>query len=680
MAEGKTNSYKKIVVQQEQELIDLVREIKNSTEKRLIIVFAHESDLLVSPVNFKVLQESADEEEKALVFQIVQNPAGIRNAEKASVTILESLGDITEEIWQDIENSLDARRRDRERILKGFDQKAGSVIIPPILDSQAASQNQNVGDIPTDNIEIPEEKPISAFQKKIEDVLAKSKNELQNSSTKTVEQDGMIIALDHDIDGDTNGTVGKSEDIGMIPKASTRENRPNESLIGRNFKPDNPKEVFTSDPTSSEESAMQSKRFKPIATGGKSTVATQNRVKTNIFKKLNLKKIALLFLLPLFIIAAGALWAVYTFTPLVKVKVFIESRPVAVKEVFTGDPSTTEFSLDELKLRVKKETVSDEISDSAAATGVGSRGTKAGGIVTIKCFLDGATQIATGTVITSEDNQSYVVVSDVSLECPTTSEATVEAVEVGEEFNLASGTAFSVAGYSFDEVNAVNDSASFSGGSKETFTVINQSDINNLAEKMKESVAKEAEARLKELSNEEWEIVESTIKASESPEVTSDFPAGAEVSIVNVTVKTNSTSLYFNKKDLLDNADELLLKAAQEKNLFESDKELNLTLDKDIISSTKVKSVKDSTIQVTLTASGSVKPTVSKEQITKDLSGMDWDKGINYLGGLAFVAQNTEVEFIPDYFPDNFRYFPDKQGRILITVKEVEAKPIEPQD
>ncbi|MCA9375093.1 baseplate J/gp47 family protein [Candidatus Dojkabacteria bacterium] len=676
MPDGKNNSYKKIVVQQNQELIDIVREIKNSKENRLIVVFAEESDLLISPVNFKVLQETADEENKALVFQIIQNPAGIRNAEKASVTILESLGNITEQMWQDIESSLDARRRDRERVLKGVNQKAGSVIIPQTPATESPSEE---GNQPNDKNENKEpDKPISAFQKKIEDVLAKSKSELQHIKSKTIEQDGMLIALDHDIEEDSEVPPNQTEDKGMMAKTSTHDSSSNESLVGKNFKPEAPREVFTSNPHTTEQNAMKTKHFSPIPTDRKSPDKPKIKMSLNIFKKMNGKKVLLLFVLPLLVITAASLWAVYTYAPLVKVNIFIESRPVAAKEVFTGDPSTTEFNLEGSKLRVKKETISDETSDSAAATGVGSRGTKAGGIVTVKCFLDGATQIAAGTAIASEDNLSYTIVSDVSLECPTTTEATVEAADVGEEYNLASGTAFSVAGYTIDEINAVNDSASFSGGSKETFTVITQSDINNLAEKIKEAAAKDAENKLKELSNDEWEIIESTIKAGDNPTISSDFPSGAEVDIVNVTAKTSSTALYYNKKDLLDNADELLLKAAQDENLFESSKDLDLKLDKDIVTSVKVKSVKGSTVKVTITASGAVKPTVDKELIAKDLSGKNWDDGIKYLGDLSFVAQNTEVEFLPDYFPKSLRYFPNRQGRILITVKEVEPQVVEP--
>lgn len=57
----------KIVVNKEDELTDLVSSILEAPNERIVLTFAEETDLLISPINLKVLLETADEREKLLV-------------------------------------------------------------------------------------------------------------------------------------------------------------------------------------------------------------------------------------------------------------------------------------------------------------------------------------------------------------------------------------------------------------------------------------------------------------------------------------------------------------------------------------------------------------------------------------------------------------------------------------
>ena len=78
-----SNKITKIVVNSEDELTDIVSGIQNAKTEKIILTFAEESDILISPINLAVIKETADEIEKVLVCQIIKNPTGLRNSKMA---------------------------------------------------------------------------------------------------------------------------------------------------------------------------------------------------------------------------------------------------------------------------------------------------------------------------------------------------------------------------------------------------------------------------------------------------------------------------------------------------------------------------------------------------------------------------------------------------------------------
>lgn len=90
----------KVVVSKEDELTDIVTSIIESKNNKIVLTFAEDSDLLISPINLKVILETADEQEKYLIAQIIKNPTGVRNANLAGITAIETTALPTEDIWE----------------------------------------------------------------------------------------------------------------------------------------------------------------------------------------------------------------------------------------------------------------------------------------------------------------------------------------------------------------------------------------------------------------------------------------------------------------------------------------------------------------------------------------------------------------------------------------------------
>ena len=68
--ENKKKNRAKIIVSAEDELTDLLRKTSALSDFNILFTFAEESDLLISPINLKVLQEVCDELEKNIILQI----------------------------------------------------------------------------------------------------------------------------------------------------------------------------------------------------------------------------------------------------------------------------------------------------------------------------------------------------------------------------------------------------------------------------------------------------------------------------------------------------------------------------------------------------------------------------------------------------------------------------------
>jgi hypothetical protein len=235
---------------------------------------------------------------------------------------------------------------------------------------------------------------------------------------------------------------------------------------------------------------------------------------------------------------------------------------------------------------------------------------------------------------------------------------------------LASGKSFTVSGFSSEDLVAEN-SAAFTGGSKEGYTVVAQGDVDGVVDNLKKDAFKDAEEELDGLAINGWEIVDSTVKSEVDGDPTTDVPVGAESDIVNVTIKTKSFALYFMRSDIDDSIEELIKEQTKDESLFESSTNAELKLDESVNSEVEVTKVSGEDVTVLLTANTSVRPDVDKGGIVKSLSGMGWEDGMKYLESLDFTAKESKVSFGPDWFPQFLRYFPGRQGRILISVIEL---------
>lgn len=561
----------KIVVGKDDELTDIVTGIIDSTNERILLTFAEESDLLISPVNLSVLLETGDENEKIMIAQIIKNPTGVRNANSAGITTIETTTLPEEEVWEE----------EIERKTERLNPKPKEV---PIKEQVKESEGISIG----------------------EDIQTK----------------------DEEIDN-------------IVPPT------------------ENPKEEESKHIQTEKESSIRKKEKKEIT------------AKT--------KKILLIVGPAILVILSLIAFIYYKTAPFVRIRIYTESKEVGLEKIFTGDSNIKEIDFENLRIPIKKESAEKARSTTVKATGVAYKGEKATGKIGIAYRKDGGCtdvpnlDLPGSTVLISDGGKYFKLDAAISIPCSLTPvEASVTANEIGTEYNLPQGTSFSIQNYPKSEVFGMA-SVAITGGTKEEYTVLQQQDVNTAMEELKKMATEEAETELKDKSGGSWDIILSSIK-SEIPKdsVKTGVPVGGETKDTSLELKVVSEATYFLKEGFDTKLSEMLTEEARAKNLFETEKNLELTLsnkvEKDI---TVAENTADST-KVKVVAKASVEPKVDKIAIINQLKGRKWDAGIEILNKYVFSDKETEAVFEPKRFPTGLRYFPTRQGAIEIELKKAD--------
>ncbi len=599
-------SITKIIVNASHELTDIVRDIHNSDAERIVLTFTDQSDLLISPINLKVLQEVAEKEGKLLISQIIQNPTGVRNSKLAGIKVIETPSAPTEEDWAEVIEEREIKNRTAR------EKKEDPVV------------------------QEPEIKKTSSFEERVNNAISRSKDVRR---VEPAQEEESFISIDEDTPAEENRSLA-GKDFASIPR---------EEVIKGNTVTEKPHRKFKLN-------------FKGI------------NFKSKAFLRIAILAVGLLVLVP------GVGFAIYNqMVPIAKVKIFVEAKTVQIEKTFTGDPNIDNVDFDNLKIPIKTEEIEKSLSDTVTPTGKAYKGEKAKGAVTITYWKGGdcleTTPIVTitnGHTITTGD-LSYKTTSAAELKCNQMATLELVAADIGEEYNISASKPFSIQGFPSADVYGLN-AAPFTGGTKEEYTVLSQQDVDTAVETLAETAIEEVKSELRE-NESAWEIIENTIKSEvEKDSIKTDKKVGEEASIVNLEVTIIGTATYYSTKGLNDGLTEILREEAESKNLFESENDLELSLGDTIEKKLVVnEDVKDS-IEIQLTASSSIRPKISKEDIENKLKGMKWEEGLVYISTLDFSDQKTEVQFIPSNYPEFLRRFPDRRGGVLVTIKELQVE------
>lgn len=600
----------KIVIEDGHELTDVVRNIHKSKAERIILTFTDHTDLLISPINLRVLQETATREGKLLIAQIIQNPTGIRNSKLAGIKVIDSPSNPTEDDWRDAFEISESKRKE---ILEKKKEK---------VSTQTSTT-----------------KTKESFEERVNTAISKKQNG-DYIDRRGVKSEPSFISIDQDLH---------------------QEEEVNPEVAGKDF------------------SSLQNVAINNVTTPlpRKEVFELIKNIKLDKKKVL---KLVLFVLLPLLLIS-GSAFAVYNqIGTVAKVKIFVESKPVEVEMIFTGKEGIEEIDFENLEIPIKKEEATKSLSDSITATGKAFRGTKAKGVVKITYYLGESCTTDTPKIvlgaghIVSTTEYSYKLTTGVELTCNLISDdITVEAVEIGEQYNIPSGKSFSIQNQPKVTVYALN-AAAFTGGTKEEYTVLSQQDVDNAVEQLSTTAIEEVKSELRE-SGKGWAIIEDTIiSAVDKASIKTDKSVGAEASIVNLDLTIKGTATYYFTDNLNEGLTTILREEAEDKNLFESDNDVELVLGDEIDKSLTVEESDKDVVKIKLVAKSTIKPKIEKTVLENTLRGMAWDEGINYINNLKYAERKAVITFLPQKYPTFLKRFPDRKGGVMIEIQELEVQ------
>ena len=283
--------------------------------------------------------------------------------------------------------------------------------------------------------------------------------------------------------------------------------------------------------------------------------------------------------------------------------------------------------------------VSEDGKVTGNATGSKDVGDKAKGTVTIFNNNDSSKTLSSGTTVTSSNGLKFTLDKDVTVSSasgdifsgtqPGKADVGVTAADIGTEYNLPSGSKFSVSGSS--TIAAKNDNA-FSGGTKKTITIVSQKDLDNISAQLSDNLSDKATSDLAQQANADMVILPDFTKTT-LVKSSFDKKVGDEASSVTLTGTVAYQSLSYKKSDIDSYTKDAM------KDQLPSDLKLS---EKGITFAVKDLTVKDGTAKATLDMKASMLPNLDTKTLANQIAGKSFSQAKEILSG---VPQYDSVTF-----------------------------------
>ncbi|MDE2025999.1 MAG: baseplate J/gp47 family protein, partial [Patescibacteria group bacterium] len=308
-------------------------------------------------------------------------------------------------------------------------------------------------------------------------------------------------------------------------------------------------------------------------------------------------------------------------------KILSNQQPVT----FVTDGSS---NVDQGTLAGQTVSVDEKGSLSEQTTGVKQVGTPAKGSVTIVNVSDTAS-LSAGTVLTSSDGKKFTLDSATDVPAgdvitPGTTSTNVTASDIGPEYNMPSGTKFTIG--SSATIGAKNDTA-FSGGTKKDVIIVSQADVDKLSSDLIKGFEDKAKADLGQQVGENKTLLPFFTKEDISQEAFNS-KVGDQAQNLSLTATVTYESIVVDKTDMTSFASRVL------QGNIPSD--LVLTSDGIQTSLSDIQQNKNA-VSGTLTMKASLLPKVNTTDLAKSLTGKSFQQASDIIKALP---QIQSVDFV----------------------------------
>lgn len=340
-----------------------------------------------------------------------------------------------------------------------------------------------------------------------------------------------------------------------------------------------------------------------------------------------------------FVIIIGGIIA-YILTISANVTLFVTPKVISDSQPITFSTNGTTNAAQNI-IAAQTTSVDEKGTLSEGTTGTKSIGNPAKGQVTIFNLSTSPASLSANTTIVSENGKKFTLDSDVSVPAAdpysgTGGKATVNvtAADIGPDYNLPSGTKFSIG--SSSNIGAKNDNP-FSGGTKQDINVVASADIDKIQQDLIKNLEDKAKADLQSKADGSTilpsfftsETISNKNLSNKAGDQAKNLTLSATVTYETVTIKKSDIDSY--TKDHLK--DQL---------------QTNGTLTANGLSTTvtDIKQNKDTTT-ATLNMKATLLPSITISDLAQKIAGKSFTQATSMLNGINSVA-DVSIKLVPN--------------------------------
>jgi hypothetical protein len=341
-------------------------------------------------------------------------------------------------------------------------------------------------------------------------------------------------------------------------------------------------------------------------------------------------------------------WAI-VFAPSATVTITANTNAVNINRALSLDPNG-EVDVEEGILKPEIKQIKKTVSTDFDTTGTKEVGDKAKGqVVFSNCETSYPQTVEQGDAV-SVDGNNYIVQASTEvpggqgsfggpcIQAGESSPVTVVAQDIGEDYNVSSGTVFAVSGH--DDRFTATASSDVSGGSKETVNIVDASDVEKARDQLKELDANAVREELSKQFDGNVVIINESFK-SEVAEPNAVPAVGERAKQARLSAETTYTLIALPRSDvdaLLANTLESEIKDNTGRRIYSNG---NKTL-----SFNQFQVLDGGTYAVQLHTTGYVGPVINEDQLKQEIAGKRYGEIQQLVNNIEGV-EDVNIQFSP---------------------------------
>lgn len=665
----------KIFVDVNDEINFVIEKILSSKQDRIVLAVPQNALIVSSLVSMKILAKQVAKSKK-LVIVVTEDRFGMQLAERAGLVSTNKVSAITPEMWEVAllkkQRLKDETNQRKEELLidRGIlpaeasaqvaaEAEAAELDEPELEEEELSDEDDAVDEDEIDILSELDEDEEDALEDEASNTEVKGPIQRKRREAKMISIAGFQIYAGGDISAlndDKDANIPSENDSEMdsdIDSEKPSKSKSKEGFIGRDWR-----------------KATRDVKPKKGKKAPKSKIDSDFGNATDGVLGLLRKPTLWVGLAVIIVGIAVAAYVLLFVLASVEIRLDLKTADVPVEQQITANPELIDADFSNLIIpaRIIQEDING--SRNGTATGEGSTGEKAGGLMDIWNNTSSEITLPKGTELTSAQTGLVYVTSEAvtlpaAVEDPPTidsgkAEVRVVAKKFGEEYNIPlsddDNVSFKVKGFDTESVEGKRFDA-ISGGTTETFVAVTEKDLEEAIERIQPGLEQEALSNLRAQLDSDEILIPGSEEFSE-PETSANPDIGEEADKFTANIEFTATALVIKKSDLDGAIAELLSR--------DQTGEINFQVDQNSLSGSAIaNAVRDEdVVTFTVSSTGSLTGAIDEEELKLELRGKTVEQALDYIDFEVPEVESARILYTPGFIPESLQIIPNEIEKI----------------